>query len=259
MPIVTVVLLAIVIVLLLAIFVKISKVGSPMLDSRLDAFEKAQERTERAVREEVARSREELGKAEKEQRQELTEAFKVFGDSFAQRMVDVASVQKAQLDAFSDQLISFTKLSGERLDSSRAESAASANAASEGGRVHADHIFPKRLTGTMREWANLQKSQLDAFSEQLAAFARASGTRLDGVRAEIRHWRKTTSGGSHCDSQRHFRDDNQHDEWSCFCTKSDSLRHSRTSLPLLPKPAAKSSTAFVPSPLLGQSSYGKKS
>jgi DNA recombination protein RmuC len=53
------------------------------------------------------------------------------------------------------------------------------------------HFFEDRLnglsettTGTMREWANLQKSQLDAFSERLAAFARASGTRLDGVRAE---------------------------------------------------------------------------
>ncbi len=183
MPIVTLILLAVVIVLLLAIFLKISKVGSPMLDSRLDAFEKAQERTERAVREEVARSREELGKAEKEQRQELTEAFKVFGDSFAQRMVDVAGVQKAQLAAFSDQLTCFTKLSAERLDGGRTESAASAKQLREEVVATLTSISDT-TTGTMREWANLQKSQLDAFSEQLAAFARASGTRLDGVRAE---------------------------------------------------------------------------
>jgi len=39
-----------------------------VLPSRLDAFEKAQERTERAVKEEVAQSREELGKAAREQR-----------------------------------------------------------------------------------------------------------------------------------------------------------------------------------------------
>ncbi|MBZ5616374.1 MAG: hypothetical protein LAO23_20385, partial [Acidobacteriia bacterium] len=42
MPIVTLVLLVIVVALLLALLIKTSKVVSPMLDSRLDAFEKAQ-------------------------------------------------------------------------------------------------------------------------------------------------------------------------------------------------------------------------
>jgi hypothetical protein len=45
MPMVTVILLVIVIALLFALLMKTSKVGVPMLDSRLDAFEKAQERT----------------------------------------------------------------------------------------------------------------------------------------------------------------------------------------------------------------------
>jgi DNA recombination protein RmuC len=183
MPIVTLVLLVLVVVFLIALLVKTSKVGSPMLDSRLDAFEKAQERTERAVREEVAQSRDELGKAAREQRQELTGAFKVFGDSFALRMMDVASVQKAQLDGFSSQLASFTKLSGESLDGVRAESTASAKQLREEV-VATLTTLSETMTGTMREWANIQKSQLDAFSEQLASFARASGTRLDGVRAE---------------------------------------------------------------------------
>jgi DNA recombination protein RmuC len=183
MPIATLVLLVVVVALLLALWMKTSNVGSPMLDSRLDAFEKAQERTERAVREEVAQSRDELAKASREQRHELSEAFKVFGDSFAQRMVEVASVQKAQLDAFSGQLTSSTKLSGERLDGSRAESAASAKQLREEV-VATLTTLSETMTGTMREWANIQKSQLDAFSEQLASFARASGTRLDGVRTE---------------------------------------------------------------------------
>ena len=91
--------------------------------SRLDAFEKAQERTERAVREKMAQSRDEQGKAAKDQRQELTEAFKIFGGSVVQRMMDAASIQKGQFDAFSGQLTSFAKASGERLDGIRAESA----------------------------------------------------------------------------------------------------------------------------------------
>jgi DNA recombination protein RmuC len=70
---------------------KASQTNTVVLASRLDSFEKTQERIERAVREEVAQSRDELGKAAREQRQELTEAFKTFGDSVVQRMMDVAS------------------------------------------------------------------------------------------------------------------------------------------------------------------------
>jgi DNA recombination protein RmuC len=183
MPIVTVVLLVVVMALLVSLLVKTSKVGFPMLGSRLDAFEKAQERTERAVREEVAQSRDELSKAAREQRLELIGAFKVFGDSFAQRMMDVAGVQKAQFDAFSAQLTSFIKVSGERLDGVRVESAASAKHLREEV-VTTLNSIADTTTRTMREWANIQKEQLDAFSEQLSAFAKASGTRLDGVRAE---------------------------------------------------------------------------
>ena len=117
------VLLLAVVVLLLMLLRKASQTNTTMLASRLDSFEKTQERIERAVREEVAQSRDELGKAAREQRQELTEAFKIFGDSVVQRMTDVASVQKGQLDAFSSQLGSFAKASGERLDGARAESA----------------------------------------------------------------------------------------------------------------------------------------
>jgi len=103
MPIVTLVLLVVAVVLLLALLRKMSKVGSPMLDSRLDALEKAQERSERVVREEVAQSREEQGKAAKEQRQELTEAFKVFGDwrrtQVRRRIFDRAVVEGTQSGA----------------------------------------------------------------------------------------------------------------------------------------------------------------
>jgi DNA recombination protein RmuC len=95
-----VVLLIAAVVLLLMLLRKASQTDATMLASRLDAFEKAQERTERAVREEVSQSRDELGKAAREQRQELTEAFKTFGDSVVQRMMDGASVQKGQLELF---------------------------------------------------------------------------------------------------------------------------------------------------------------
>jgi DNA recombination protein RmuC len=75
MPILTLALLVVVMVLLLVLLAK-SLANAPIADSRLDAIEKAQERTERSVREETSKGREELGKAAREQRQELNEAFK---------------------------------------------------------------------------------------------------------------------------------------------------------------------------------------
>jgi DNA recombination protein RmuC len=183
LQIVTLILSIAAVILLLILLRKTSRSDAPLLASRLDAFEKAQERIERAVREEVALSRDEQGKAAREQRQELTGAFKTFGDSVVQRMMDVASMQKGQLDAFSSQLDSFAKASGERLDGARAESATGARQLREEVVATLSSIS-EAITKTMGGLASAQKEQFDAFAGQLASFARASGERLDAVRAE---------------------------------------------------------------------------
>ncbi len=177
------VLLIVVIALLLVLYRKTSQNDPAVIVSRLDSLEKAQERTERAVREDVAKSREELGKAAREQRQELMEAFKTFGDSVVQRMMDAAGVQKGQLDAFSEQLAAFARESGERLDGVRAESATGAKQLREEV-VATLKTLSETVTQTMGTLGNVQKGQFDAFSDQLAVFAKASGERLDLVRAE---------------------------------------------------------------------------
>jgi DNA recombination protein RmuC len=169
--------------LLLMLLSKISKADATRLASRLDVFEKAQERTETAVRQEAAQSREELGKASREQRLELSDAFKIFGDSVVQRMTEVAGMQKEQLQAFSRQLTTFAQASGERLDGVRAESATGAKQLREEVVAMLKSIS-ETITHTMGELANVQKSQLEAFSAQLRTFAQASGERLDGVRLE---------------------------------------------------------------------------
>ncbi len=180
---VTLVLLVVAVALLLMLFKKTSQADVSVLAPRLDAFEKAQERTERAVREEVAQSRDELNKADREQRHEVNEAFKTFGDSVVQRMMDVANMQKGQLDAFSVQLGSFANASGERLDGVRAESATGAKQLREEV-VATLKALSETITKTIGELAKVQKGQLDAFSGQLGSFAKASGEKLDGVRAE---------------------------------------------------------------------------
>lgn len=179
----TLVLLVAVLAILLILLKKSTQSDPALLTSRLDVFEKAQERTERAVREEVAQSRDEQGKVAREQRQELNAAFKTFGESVVQRMMDVASMQKGQLDAFSSQLDSFAKTNGERLDGVRAESATGAKQLREEVVATLSSIS-ETITKTMSGLASAQKEQFDAFANQLASFAQASGERLDGVRAE---------------------------------------------------------------------------
>ncbi|MBN1905897.1 MAG: DNA recombination protein RmuC [Deltaproteobacteria bacterium] len=102
------ILLYIIIALLLASFIVLIillkrsfGIDFTALTSRLDSFEKAQERFERAVKEEVAQNRVELGNAFREQRQELSVAFKNFGSSVIQRIGELTLNQKSQLETMS--------------------------------------------------------------------------------------------------------------------------------------------------------------
>jgi DNA recombination protein RmuC len=176
-------LLSIAIVILLMLLSKISKTDTAGLLARLDVIKNAEERTEKTVREEAARSREELGKAAKEQRQELADSFKSFGDTVVNRMADATAAQKGQFDMFSGNLNSFAQASGERLDAVRLETATSAKQLRE-EMVNTLKTLSETITGTMRELGEIQKTQFQAFSGQLSTFAQASGERLDGVRVE---------------------------------------------------------------------------
>lgn len=171
------------VVLLFVILRKVSQSEVSSIAPRLDAFEKAQERIERVVREEVAQNREELGKAAREQRQDMIDAFKSFGDSVVQRMMDVSNMQKGQLDTFSGQLASFAKASGEQLEGFRAESATGSKHLREEV-VSTLSRISEAITKTMSGLASVQKEQLESFSAQIAALTKTSGEKLDGVRTE---------------------------------------------------------------------------
>ena len=177
--------LAVIVVLMFMILKKSAQSEtSSVLPSRLDSLEKAQERTERVVREEVAQSRDELGKATREQRQELTEAFKSFGGAVAQRISDVAGVQKGQLETFSGQLASFAKTSTEQLDAVRAESAIGAKHLREEV-IAALKGITEATTNTMGELANRQKVQLEAMSSAIGNLSESNEKKLEAVRVTV--------------------------------------------------------------------------
>ena len=78
-----------------------ARADASLLASRLEDLAKSQAHIERMIREESALSRDETGKAAREQRQELAGSFRAFGDAVIQRMVDMAGLQNAQLEAMS--------------------------------------------------------------------------------------------------------------------------------------------------------------
>ncbi|MDD3815144.1 MAG: DNA recombination protein RmuC [Desulfocapsaceae bacterium] len=97
-----IVLLVVVLIFLILILKKVAQqFDASTLALRLDVFEKGQERAESMIREEMSKGREELNRTAREQRQELTGAFATFGDSVIQRMKDVATLQKMQLEVMS--------------------------------------------------------------------------------------------------------------------------------------------------------------
>lgn len=184
LPITTFILALAAVVLLVLLWRRSGRAESAMVAARLEAFEKIQERTERTVREEAARSREEQARASREQRQELSEAFQGFGASQSQRLLEVAQVQRVQLEAFDNRLAAFTQTSNGQLDGLRAESAA-------GGKQLREEVIAAlqgisaATTRTMGELANVQKHQLESLSSALGKLAESNERKLESIRETV--------------------------------------------------------------------------
>jgi DNA recombination protein RmuC len=112
-------LLAAVVIILLRLLQKSPEAGLAILASRLDALEKAQERTERAIKDEVARNRDELGKAAKELRQEVIATLKGITEATTKTMGELANIQKAQLEAISIAIEKLSELNEKKLEAVR--------------------------------------------------------------------------------------------------------------------------------------------
>lgn len=104
--------------------------SAAVLDARLTVFEKAQARTERAVREEVALNRDELGKAGRAQRTELTDGakqlreevvgtLKTLSETITQTMGELANVQNSRLETLSAVIAKLSESNENKLEAVR--------------------------------------------------------------------------------------------------------------------------------------------
>ncbi|MEA3428406.1 MAG: DNA recombination protein RmuC, partial [Thermodesulfobacteriota bacterium] len=86
----------------------------------IDALGNIHNNTERMVKDEIARNREESSANAKQAREELSGSLKDSSDSLLKRMTENAGIQKDQLDSFSRLLGDMTKINEEKFDAMRA-------------------------------------------------------------------------------------------------------------------------------------------
>lgn len=114
------------IVLILAVIISIllqikssKKIQQPdftPLKSEFVNIDNSVQKLERSIKDEFSRNREEIGRNQKDQREELNSAFRNFGDSISNRLAEIAALQKGQLDSFAKQLTQLTQTIEQRLD-----------------------------------------------------------------------------------------------------------------------------------------------
>lgn len=120
-----IILYVILVLLLIAVIVlqlRQLKRGAPdfaPLTVKLDGLQGAQERTERSLRDEMARLRGESLEQAKQERTELAGSLKSFGDSVQMRMADIARIQNDQMESFSRQLSLLTAAHEKKLEDIR--------------------------------------------------------------------------------------------------------------------------------------------
>jgi DNA recombination protein RmuC len=174
-------LLYVVIALLLVcavLLVRLLRKGQPAADAkpieaRIASVAEGQERSERAIREELARSREEAGQHGHLLRGEVTSSLKGVGDAVFQHLGVLSNEQQAQLTRVLGALQQMTESSQNGSRELREEVGTTLKGVSD------------TVVRTMGEMSVAQKMQLEGFSTQIGTLTASNGEQLDRLRATV--------------------------------------------------------------------------
>jgi DNA recombination protein RmuC len=187
------------------------------LQSALQAIEKSHEHSERSVRDEIARNREETANSMRQTREELANSLKDFNDSIVKSMSEMSKHQKDDLTVFSDRLEKLTQSNELKLDTMRESVDRRLTAIQEdtGTKLEsqktaiADRLKEMQTEGAssaklMREeigvslkafndsvvkgmtgMSEAQQKQMEAFSGQIVKLSETSQQKLDSLKAAV--------------------------------------------------------------------------
>lgn len=115
-----IVLILIAVVLALQIWqLKRGLVDFSPLAGRLETLQSLQDRTDRSIRAEIVNFRAETQNQARQERAELAESLRSFGDSVQAHMTEIAGLQHSQLEAFAAQLSLLTATNEQKMDAVR--------------------------------------------------------------------------------------------------------------------------------------------
>lgn len=106
-------------VLLFFLIFRSANLNITKLEITLASLEKNQEKLERTMRDQLGQNREEASAHAKAGRVEINNSLQGFGNLFLGRMTEIASLQKNQLDMFTNQLTSLTHINESKLEKMR--------------------------------------------------------------------------------------------------------------------------------------------
>jgi DNA recombination protein RmuC len=115
------VVIALLLIAVLVMLLQLRKAGQGVdvlapIQQRVDQIALLQDRAEKGMRDDFARSREEMLSQARAQRVELAASFKHIGDTLMKTVGETSTMQKHQLDAFAGQIASLRQSSEQRLD-----------------------------------------------------------------------------------------------------------------------------------------------
>jgi len=154
------------------------------LQPHFDSLQKGSERIEHAVRDEIARNREEGATQSRALRDEMAASLKLFNDSLLKQLGEMAQAQKSQLELFSGHLNALREANDRRLDSLRAAvdqqlaQMVQTSQASLGS-------FREETSKSINGLADSQRATIEAFAAQLTRLTETTERKLDEVRAAV--------------------------------------------------------------------------
>lgn len=121
MDILLIIFILITLIAVIGLFFRLSGLSSrvPAFEREIDGLEKNLQRTESVLKEEVSKNRAETSENNRLSRQEMSNSLKSLSDSLLSRMAEIATLQKNQLDTFSNQLANQTRTNEEKLEQMR--------------------------------------------------------------------------------------------------------------------------------------------
>jgi DNA recombination protein RmuC len=144
-----------------------------LLEAKLTAATQGQERAERALREEIARSREEAGRDGHLLRSEVTSSMKGIGDTVFQHLGTLSSTQQEQLGQVLNVLQQMTDSQQGGAGQLRTEVGSALKGLNDS------------VVRTLGEMSAAQKQALESVSAQVATLTSANGQQLEALRASV--------------------------------------------------------------------------